>query len=562
MSVESAVSEASRSPRQGASSILKVCLIVTFLLLTLWYSSDVLDDPYITYRYSRNLARGIGLIWNRGEHPVEGYSNFLWAVMHAPFIAAGISPLFASKVISLVEGCALLLLILSPINAALQTFTWRFVMATCVALCPPILFFGFSGMETLQFIGFVTAAVLLWSASREGGDRSRLLILASLCTGLAALTRPEGPIVWFLLVACEAVVPLPNWTTLERTLPQRSAANRRADLCRLALPFLALWLPYFCWRFHFYGYPFPNTFYAKHTGKNVENLRLGIQYVWMAKQYLLPPLIVTGIALGYAAFSNSNATPRVEPAVVLRLIPPAVLTGTFLLYAIAVGGDDTWAFPGTRLLLPIFPAMWMGMGVACEHACKRLTGRARLVAAVVTLLCVGAPIKNFVSYSQLANPTYRNPGSLLSFLSTKVVSLPVEHPGPSLWMRQTTVPTDLVSSNWAGRPAYFSDRPFLDLLGLNDEHIAHMPKTTGGIDVKMDPVYTLARRPALIVMNLPICAYDGSCPDFDMRAGDRELIRLLRESGDYTLETNTPFGAICVFRRKSVPTAHHLAPAR
>jgi hypothetical protein len=33
-----------------------------------------LDDAYISYRYSQNLAQGKGLVFNRGER-VEGYSN-------------------------------------------------------------------------------------------------------------------------------------------------------------------------------------------------------------------------------------------------------------------------------------------------------------------------------------------------------------------------------------------------------------------------------------------------------------------------------------------------------
>ena len=36
-----------------------------------------IDDAYITFRYSRNLAEGLGPVWNAGD-PVEGYTNFLW----------------------------------------------------------------------------------------------------------------------------------------------------------------------------------------------------------------------------------------------------------------------------------------------------------------------------------------------------------------------------------------------------------------------------------------------------------------------------------------------------
>ena len=43
----------------------------------------VQDDAYISFRYARNLADGLGLVWNAGER-VEGYTNFLWTLMLAP----------------------------------------------------------------------------------------------------------------------------------------------------------------------------------------------------------------------------------------------------------------------------------------------------------------------------------------------------------------------------------------------------------------------------------------------------------------------------------------------
>src|SRR5436853_2846934 len=39
---------------------------------------SLFDDGMISMRYARNLAHGAGLVWNAGQHPVEGYTNFLW----------------------------------------------------------------------------------------------------------------------------------------------------------------------------------------------------------------------------------------------------------------------------------------------------------------------------------------------------------------------------------------------------------------------------------------------------------------------------------------------------
>ena len=60
-------------------------LAVALLTARVWYLSGrdlILDDAYITFRYARNLADGLGLNFNPGE-VVEGYTNFLWVVLMA-----------------------------------------------------------------------------------------------------------------------------------------------------------------------------------------------------------------------------------------------------------------------------------------------------------------------------------------------------------------------------------------------------------------------------------------------------------------------------------------------
>ena len=38
------------------------------------------DDAMISMRYARNLANGLGLVWNSSGEIVEGYSNILWTI--------------------------------------------------------------------------------------------------------------------------------------------------------------------------------------------------------------------------------------------------------------------------------------------------------------------------------------------------------------------------------------------------------------------------------------------------------------------------------------------------
>src|SRR5205823_8826190 len=58
----------------------------------------VTDDAFISFVYSRNLARHGQLVFNLGER-VEGYTNFLWTVPLAGFLKVGLAPETMSRVL-------------------------------------------------------------------------------------------------------------------------------------------------------------------------------------------------------------------------------------------------------------------------------------------------------------------------------------------------------------------------------------------------------------------------------------------------------------------------------
>ena len=47
-----------------------------------WLNRFIQDDAFISFRYSHNLVRGLGLVWNPGDR-VEGYTSFLWTLIMA-----------------------------------------------------------------------------------------------------------------------------------------------------------------------------------------------------------------------------------------------------------------------------------------------------------------------------------------------------------------------------------------------------------------------------------------------------------------------------------------------
>jgi hypothetical protein len=76
---------------RGLSYAAGLALLALMLPVALIGKSDTLDgvrywwladDAMISMRYGRNLAEGLGLVWNAGER-VEGYTNLLWTLFMA-----------------------------------------------------------------------------------------------------------------------------------------------------------------------------------------------------------------------------------------------------------------------------------------------------------------------------------------------------------------------------------------------------------------------------------------------------------------------------------------------
>lgn len=93
-------------------SLLKFFLAVGIILIShlIYYKlihsfiNFTIDDTFITFRYSHNLAEGFGPTFNPGRAPVEGYTTFLWMlIMSIPHLMS-IDALIFSKLLGIVLG--------------------------------------------------------------------------------------------------------------------------------------------------------------------------------------------------------------------------------------------------------------------------------------------------------------------------------------------------------------------------------------------------------------------------------------------------------------------------
>lgn len=214
------------------------------LLHCLRFRDFTVDDAGISFAYSQNLAHGDGLVGTTGGERVEGYSNFLWVVLIGAFVALFGHVMIVAKILGLLLalaisiGTAELLAALRRRRSALDALP----AALCGALMP-VPYWCMSGLENPLYL-----ALVVWGCVcllREADDPRRRPWSAPLFAALA-LTRPDGLVV-ALAAGCAQLL---------------TAHQRRRIGQWLALAAAPVGI-HFIWRYRYYGYPWPNTYYVK-----------------------------------------------------------------------------------------------------------------------------------------------------------------------------------------------------------------------------------------------------------------------------------------------------------
>jgi len=165
------------------------------------------EDAFILYRYSHHLAEGHGIVWNIGEPPVDGSTDFLWMLVLAGWHRLTGS-LFPGIYFLGVLGGLGLFLSARVLLSSLGLPTRPLILFGGLLAGSPLLVHivnGF-GVPLYALILTIATAQVIWLSLREqspGWKRSSAFGLSLLLVGLA---RPEGNIYNALLLLAVAVV--------------------------------------------------------------------------------------------------------------------------------------------------------------------------------------------------------------------------------------------------------------------------------------------------------------------------------------------------------------------
>ena len=412
------------------------------------------DDAYIGYRYAQNLVEGNGLVFNRGER-TEAYSNFLHVLMTAPgfWVTNTNGIYFFSLALNLVlAGAALGIFVRHLLQqsgeARALAGAWLF------ACCLPLWVANASRMETPLVL--LISLALWFAAERAVLEPSPKAVTAlAVLMILSVLARADGFI-------------MPGVAILYLLLKRR---YRAAATCAGSL--LVAGGAYEGWRYHYYGYPLPNSYYVKVAGPLTTRIANASDQLSEAEIFegLLGLLLAWAFDLIDILRKSASSLRRLADQLRFDLL----FAGVWLAYWFYIGGDHFW----DRFLIILYP---LGIFALMKYLPED----------------AGAKILPFLAALMLAleviPPFDRDPRFDLNFHKYDVWVMTGKFLGQNY-------PGKTLATGALGKIGLFSGLYTEDILGLGDPVIAHRPVSTATFDpghMKFDPDYTLGRRPDLI----------------------------------------------------------------
>jgi arabinofuranosyltransferase len=331
---------------KASGRLLLALLTIVFAVIVL-RNAWIHDDAYITYRTVDNFVNGYGLRWNTAER-VQTYTHPLWMflVAAANFVTHEIY--FTAIALSVALSVAAVLLVAVGVASSAAAGCLAIVILT---FSKAFVDYSTSGLENPLTHALLGAFLAVYFRRKAGA--TTLYVLASLAA-LAAVNRADT-----VLLFVPALLVVLAQVGVSRGLVAISAGF---------VP-LVLWEAF---SVLYYGFPFPNTAYAKlfDTGVTTgERLRHGLYYLEDSARLDPLTLLTVGAAAAGAVWSRER-----------RHLGVAVGIAAYLSYIVWIGGDFV---TGRFMTGPVFAA-------AALVARWRPPSRMALAAAAMAAVVVGA----------------------------------------------------------------------------------------------------------------------------------------------------------------------------
>ncbi len=374
--------------RISLHSFLFFSLIVTLLIYWFGYGKPTfgIDDANIYFVYMKHLANGQGFVWNIGGERVEGFTSLLWTLIGALFYKlSGERFVWLLLLLSFILTYITLFRVLIFIRRCNGT-TDRLLTDTDILFMALLLFpLGFLEwnimglMETGLWL-FLIVNLTLELCNSYLLSRKPDLFFFSALLAIMIPTRPESIAYGLLFIGLLFI-------------QRATTEGGRTALIRVSMPLLTYILTLTAligWRLSYFGYPFPNTYYAKVSANTKDNIIRGLSYLHTFF-YEYPQAAIT-VALGIAfvaillvKWKKEGKGLRLSPNDKAQALLLAVI-GCTLVLPVVTGGDHFKFGRFYQCMLPLTYASVMNYGFwnknIGQFAINNRTSRILLTAAL------------------------------------------------------------------------------------------------------------------------------------------------------------------------------------
>ena len=419
------------------TSLALVAVVLFYTARYIDFSIAPFEDAAMLMRYAQHLADGHGIVWNIGEHPVDGATDFLFMVVSAAFIKLGLTVGQSVRGIGFASHLLTVLIIywtnrrIHNANIPLS-FLSGLYLAVGTGLSYVSAYFG------TPF--FALAAAATWALGliliQQQNPRFGLMLAFALSGLVMGLIRPEGVILASLMLLAILIL--------------RGFKNSVSIIVIFGAVFLLLGGAYFLWRWNYFGYPLPNPFYKKGgSGLHWDSYNNSLLNLLR----LCLPLVIAFI-LGFRSRETARQT-------IAYLIPILGFAAAFIL----ISDEMNYGARFQYALVPIALMSWVPLAGGLSLLKPNQISAWEKGVYVVALIAVSAGFIYYswyqncflTSYQQTCARPYARDGRY------DMGKLLAEYRGKGY----------VIATTEAGLIPYYSGWDAIDTWGLNDQFIAH-----------------------------------------------------------------------------------------
>jgi len=414
------------------------------------------EDFYITYRFSRNLCAGQGLVYEPGRR-VHGFTSPLGVLLPAlAFELTGHDDMALDlfRTVSMAAFAAACLLGAQAVFRATGSLAGMILFGLWSAVDAKSIAFSTNGMETAFVLFFLASAVYLMTIASAERWRAR-----GLCWAGLMWARPDGCVFIASLVVMEIMMTSPSGGRGGRSVLVKS-------LAKSALLAGLIYLPWFAWAWLYYGSPIPNTVRAKAPPDYWQYLATVAHHLTdnftKRAETIFTPIYATVFG-GWPAWTGPVSVALSLGAFFYWILPVGDRLGRaasagfslLMVYAMCISEFYPWYVP---------PLTWLAtLTWVCAAAQLIAVPRAYVRWPVVALLCGGCLVAGCLSVMMARQMK----------MQQSIVEAEQRIP-LGRWLAKNVPPNDRVYVECLGYLGYFSGRRMLDWPGLVSPEVVRL----------------------------------------------------------------------------------------